>query len=487
MDREPSIWPRRRSIILAGLSAGLAAGIFIVDTIAPLDLALSVLYVAVVLIAASGLRWGGVLLLALGCMVLAVTSHILARQGAPSTVAQINLGIGLIAIAVSAYFGWRNQVSRRALRERADLLDAAHDAIFIRDLDDAITYWNKGAQERYGWTSAQALGKVSHALLRTEFPAPLATIKAELLRTGRWEGELVHTARDGARVVVLSRWSLQADERGRPVATLETNNDLTERKRSQQALDRAQAELAHVNRVSTLGELAASIAHEVSQPLTAIVTNVRAATRWLERTPADLGEVRQGLAQIASDGKRAGEILGRIRAFVKKAPLHREPVDINQAVLEVVALTRDAVERNGIALQTKLEQGLAPVIGDRVQLQQVLLNFILNAVDATSGLDADRRKVVVSTASDANGIVVAVRDRGVGIEADRADELFKPFYTTKASGMGMGLSICRSIVEAHGGEARATRNADVGATFQFTLPATASVRAANDRSAASGG
>src|SRR5262245_4759309 len=167
------------------------------------------------------------------------------------------------------------------LREQADLLDLTHDTVFVRDMRDVITYWNRGAAERYGWQKEAAVGQVSHDLLRTIFPAPLEEINAELLGTGRWEGELVHTKRAGTQVVVASRWSLQRDEQGNPVAILETNNDITERKRAEEALQKTQTELAHVARVTTLGELATSIAHEINQPLAAIVTNGSAGLRWL--------------------------------------------------------------------------------------------------------------------------------------------------------------------------------------------------------------
>jgi two-component system sensor kinase FixL len=470
VKRELPARPNARSAVLPVLAAAIAAGIFILDTVAPPEVAMAVLYVAVVLIAARFLQRRGVLLVALGCVGLAVLSHVVSLQGPSSTVALVDLIIGVAAIGISAYLAVLNQASEMASRERAHLLDVAHDAIFVRDLDEAITYWNRGAEERYGWSSEQALGKVSHHLLHTVFPAPLETIKEELMRTGRWEGELVHTRRDGSTIVVASRWSLQKDTRGKPAATLETDNDITERKRSQEALDRAQADLAHVNRVTTLGELTASIAHEVNQPIAGAVTNADAALRFLAASPPDLEEVREALDAIVKDGKRAGEILGRIRALVRKAPAQKEQFDINQAILEVVALTRTEVHRSAVTLQTQLQPGLPPLMGDRIQLQQVVLNFILNAVEATSGVDRYSRHVVVSSTKDSNGVIVAVRDTGVGLDPDSIDRVFQPFYTTKTSGMGMGLSICRSIIEAHGGRVRAARNDDAGATFQFTLP-----------------
>ena len=263
------------------------------------------------------------------------------------------------------------------LREQAGLLDLTHDTIFVRDMNDVITYWNRGAEERYGWPREQALGKTSHQLMQTIFPAPLEEITAELRRAGRWEGELVHTKRDGTQVIVASRWSLQRDERGRPVATLETNNDITERKRMQEALDDAQANLARVNRAILLGEMTASIAHEVNQPIAAVVTGAGAGLRWLAAQPPDLEEARQTLQRIVKDGNRASDVISRIRALVRKAPPQKDLMDINDTILEVVALTRSEVQRNCVSLQTRFSSDLPLVVGDRIQLQQVILNLII--------------------------------------------------------------------------------------------------------------
>ncbi len=208
-----------------------------------------------------------------------------------------------------------------ALRERAKLLDLTHDTVFVRDNNDVITFWNHGAEKLYGWTKNEAVGRVSHHLTQTIFPAPLEEINAELNSTGRWEGELIHTRRDGTQVVVASRWALQLDDkRGKPIAILETNNDITESKRAEEALHKAQAELAHVTRVATLGEMTASISHEVNQPLAAVVTNANACLRWLARQSPDLDEARTAVERIIRDGSRASEVIGRIRDLVKKSP-----------------------------------------------------------------------------------------------------------------------------------------------------------------------
>ena len=238
-----------------------------------------------------------------------------------------------------------------------------------------------------------------------------------------------------------------------------------------EALREAQTELAHVNRVTTMGLLAASIAHEVNQPVAAAVTNAHAALRWLGAQPPDLEEARQALAYIIKDGHRAGEIIHRIRGLIKRAPSRNDRLDINETIREVIALTRSEVQRNRVSLQTRLANGLPLVQGDRIQLQQVILNLIVNAVEAMSGASEGARELLISTGKDAsNAVLVAVRDSGSGLDPEGLDRLFDAFYTTKPSGMGMGLSICRSIIEAHGGRVWAMANVPQGAVFKFTLP-----------------
>jgi len=235
--------------------------------------------------------------------------------------------------------------------------------------------------------------------------------------------------------------------------------------------ERVQAELAHVNRVTTMGQLTASIAHEVNQPIAAVVTNADAALRWLGAQPPDLEEARQALGRIVKDSKRAGDVIHRIRALIKKAPPRKDQLDINESILEVLALTRSEVLRNGVSLQTRLAKDLPLIQGDRVQLQQVMLNLIINALEAMSGVSGRSRELLVGSEKDASsGVLVTVRDSGPGLKPESLDHVFDAFFTTKPSGMGMGLSICRSIIEAHGGQVRATANVPQGAVFQFTLP-----------------
>jgi C4-dicarboxylate-specific signal transduction histidine kinase len=247
-----------------------------------------------------------------------------------------------------------------------------------------------------------------------------------------------------------------------------------------EALREAQRELAHVNRITTMGQLAASIAHEINQPIAAAVTNAHAALHWLGARPPDLEEVRQALGRIVEDSNRAGAVIGRIHALIKKAPPRKDDLEINEAILEIIALTRGEVMKNGVSLQTQLADGLPLIQGDRVQLQQVILNLIINAVEAMSDVSEGPRELLIGTSKDGSGgVLVAVQDSGPGLNPESFDRLFDAFYTTKPGGMGMGLSICRSIVEAHGGRIWASRTAGPGATVQFALPI-------NDQAAASG-
>lgn len=357
------------------------------------------------------------------------------------------------------------------LRERANLLDLTHDTVIVRDMNDVITFWNRGAEERYGWTRDEAIGQVSHGIMRTGFPSPLVEINAELTRTGRWEGELFHTLRDGKLVTVASRWALQRDEQGNPVAVLETNNDITERKRAEAALQKVQSELAHATRVMTLGELTASIAHEVNQPLAAIVTNGNACLRWLGGAQPNFVEARQSVERIIKDGYRASEVIQRVRNLVKKAPPRNFPVDLNEVIREVLALAQSQANRNHVFVKQELANDLPFVLGDRVQLQQVILNLVINGIEAIAkSRDGERVLAVRSSKGESHNLIVAVRDTGAGIEPENVERLFDAFFTTKQDGMGMGLAISRTIIESHGGRLWATSNSPKGAVFQFQLP-----------------
>src|SRR5258706_2219668 len=247
--------------------------------------------------------------------------------------------------------------------------------------------------------------------------------------------------------------------------------DITETKRAEEEAHQARAELARVARLTTLGELTASIAHEVNQPLAGVISNAEACLRWLDRKHPNLDEVRGSVEWIIRDGNRAGEVIQRVRALAKKPESQKALLDVNDVVNEVVALMQRDVLSHGVSLRTELAPALPMVAADRVQLQQVLINLVMNGIEAMQPVvDRPRELVIRSNEGEADQVLVAVQDCGVGISAQSADQLFDAFFTTKSSGMGMGLSICRSIIAAHGGRMSAANNGGPGATFQFTLP-----------------
>jgi PAS domain S-box-containing protein len=582
--------PNAPSSVLPIATTAFAIAIFIADTFTHFDIAVPVLYVAIVLMAARFCQRRGVLLVSVGCVGLTVLSFFLSPPTGPALTGLINTFISILVIGLTSFLVLRSQSSEVVLREQANLLDLTHDTVFSRGMDDAITYWNRGAEELYGWTREEAVGKVSHQIMTTIFPAPLEEINAELLRTGRWEGELIHTKRDGTRVVVASRWSLQRDERQRPHAILETNNDITERKRAEDALRRqanlleqthdaiivwefpgmvifwnrgaeqlygfsreeaigrhshellrtvhplptavfeadleregewkgelthtvrdgrkilvesrhvlirepdgrrlvletnrditerkqaegalrqAQADLAHVSRVTTMGELTASLAHEVNQPIAAAITDANTCLRWLTRDHPDLEEAREAASRMAKDATRAAEIISRVRLLFQKGTPQRELVDVNEVIREMIVLLNSEAIRFLTSVTTELAADLPQVMGDRVQLQQVVMNLIMNGIDAMKGVDGTRELAIKSQPSENKQLVISVSDTGVGLPPQHADQIFNAFFTTKLHGTGMGLSISRSIVESHGGRLWAADNSPRGATFYLTLP-----------------
>ena len=283
--------------------------------------------------------------------------------------------------------------------------------------------------------------------------------------------ELVRPTPKGGKRYVSSSGLPVFDSAGRFTGYRGVARDITERKRASEALREAQVQLAHANRVATMGQLTASIAHEVNQPIAATVTNAEAALRFLSARRPDLDEVRDALGRIVRDGDRAGAVLGRIYALIKGAPRRNESVEINAAIREVIEITRSEAMKKGVEVQTDLGDDPPLVPGDRVELQQVILNLILNAIEAMSAMSEGSRELLITkSTNESNDVLVAVRDSGPGLAPAAIEHLFKAFYTTKPGGMGMGLSICRSIIDAHGGRLWASANTPRGAVFQFTLP-----------------
>lgn len=630
--RPPTHRPSRLSRrTLRAVAALLAVAILLVDVLTPLEGAVAVLYVVVVLIAARTGRRSDILVAAgvgLGFTVAAyLASHGTAPVGSPSLRALVSLA----AIAITAALALANRAATERLAAVAGLVDISHDMIFMRDSTGAITFWNRAAEQVYGWPAAEAVGQSADRLLAIRYPQPRAAIDAALAASGRWEGRLVHRTRAGTEIVVESRWALHADRFGQPLGVLETNTDVTareaahaalvrserryrrmfegsrvgvveedwtavrtvlgdvrdlaglaaaiaadpalvararraarivgvnpaframlgvadtgaltvddvlgdddtsfvgvlaaflggarslegdaevtradgtrlpvmfgihfpvdgegdagvfvfvvdlsDRRAAQDALLAAQAELAHAARVATLGEISASIAHEVNQPLMAVVTNGEAALRWLNRPQPDLAEVAAGLSRIVAEGRRASRIVAGIRGFARKAPPARETLAPAELVDEALRLVARETSHAGVQVTVAADPALPAVTVDRVAIQQVLVNLALNAVQALAASDGPRR-IRVAVERTGEGVVFSVADNGPGLAGIDGDRLFQPFYTTKASGLGMGLAIARSTAEAHGGQLTAGAAAEGGALFRLTLPVPAQEDAA---------
>ncbi|MFM0060865.1 PAS domain S-box protein [Paraburkholderia phytofirmans] len=582
--------------VVSALAAVIALVVFAIDALTPLDIAIAVFYVVVVLLVASTGNRSSTIKAAWGCVVLTLLGFVLSHDDAYSSGAIARCAVSLLAVATTSILALRNQAATTTLQEQVELLNLAHDAIVVHDMDDRITFWNHGAQTLYGWTADQAIGQSLQEMTRTSFPVPYEQVLAELLRSDRWHGELQRVRSDGTAVLISSRAALWRDAEGNPRAVLATNNDITGRRHAEQALERSEAflrdaqrlsrtgsiavslpdeemwwsdeayrifdypretapsveailtrthaddlalvrgafeqaaggaplvdiehrlvmpdggvkyvhyvahltttqsgrtevvgalmditetkraeealarsndELAHVTRITMLGELAASIAHEVTQPIAAILTCGAAALRWLNRPAPELNEAQQSIAQMIRDAKRADEVVQRIRAMAKKRDRLPATVDLNAVVGESMELVRRELERHRIELHVDLADPALTACCDRVQLQQILINLMVNSVQAMADVAGPRKLTIATRRVDDKQVRVIVQDSGTGISANNAGHLFNTFFTTKADGIGMGLPICRSIVEAHGGRIWAESPAAGGAVLQFILP-----------------
>jgi PAS domain S-box-containing protein len=364
-------------------------------------------------------------------------------------------------------------------RKRAEYLtqqvfESSPDRISIVGPDHRFQRVNPAFERRWGMPMEKFVGKHVAEFLGTE--GFEQTAKAYYDRC--FAGEEVSYAKWfnlalGRRYLAVSYSPLRPTSE-RVEAVLATSRDLTEHVLASEALREAQAELAHVTRVTTLGELAASIAHEVNQPLAAVVANAEACLRWLDRGTPDLGAARRSVEWIIDDGNRASEVIRRVRALAKKTDIEKAPLDINDVIEEVIALVQGELLGHQVSVRTEFAPALPMILGDRIQLQQVMINLVMNGIEAMqSAADRPRQLLIRSRQDETRQVLVSVTDCGIGISDDNADRLFSAFFTTKSGGMGMGLSICHSIIEAHGGRLWATANVPHGATFQFTLPVNA--------------
>jgi PAS domain S-box-containing protein len=354
-------------------------------------------------------------------------------------------------------------------------VDHATDAFFLHDEQLNVVDVNRQACESLGYKREQLIGMHPRAFDATLDEASMIKLAERVARGETVTFETLHRRKDGTLFPVEIRTGT-FEQGGRFYLALA--RDISERKLAEKALrekdsalELARAELARVSRLTTLGELTASIAHEVNQPIGAMAMSAAACTRWLASDPPDMAEARASLEHIVADGKRAGEVIARIRALTRRQAPRMELLDVNRKVREVLALAEHELKTHDIVLRAELDPTLPSVAGDRVQLQQVLLNLIVNAIEAMSGVhDRPRELTIVTAAKEPGAVVVEVRDSGPGLDEEGAERVFEPFYTTKAQGIGIGLSISRSIVEAHGGRVWAASNQPHGAVFRFSLP-----------------
>jgi PAS domain S-box-containing protein len=379
---------------------------------------------------------------------------------------------GLLLLLLWGLYHIRVRQLQRQERELRDVINAVPANIWSTSPDGAVDFVNQRWQELTGLLPADASGWNWEAAVHPDDRASFVDHWQSAVKNGTtMEREVrVRRADGGYRWLFVRNVPLR-DVKGNIVKWYGTSFDIDDRKRAEETLRQTQADLAHMNRVSTMGELAASLAHEIKQPLSGVVVNAHACLRWLAGDSPNLVEARENANRIARDGKRAGDIISRIQALAQKTTTAMAPMDINEAIHEVITLARPEVGRNNVTLRAKLADDLSPVLGDRVQLQQVVLNLVMNAVEAMSAVGDRPRELVIRTQNDEADLVrITVQDSGTGLDPQTMERIFDAFYTTKSGGMGMGLSICRSIVRNHGGRLWAVANDGPGTTFQFTVP-----------------
>jgi PAS domain S-box-containing protein len=453
-------------------------GIFLVDMVSSLHIAIAALYILVLLMSSTVFPNKVIIVLSIGCILLTVTAFFIAHlypHSPHQTSALARCTVSIIAIIATTLIITRSKNKVLGLSDQIRILEQTHDAIIVRDMEYRITHWNQGASSLLGWSHDEVIGKKCYELLCTVRRPSLTHVAQEIQSTGRWEGEEIYHHKNGTTVYVTSRWSLQRDARGKPKALISASNDITAVRQAEEALAQSQAQLAHVMRVTMLGELAASVAHEINQPLAAIAAHGSASLRWLDRDPPDLKEVTSGLKEITRDAERASQVIKRIRALSKKSDAAYTTLNIRGVVEEALSLVERELQGKKIALIRALLTTKILVRGDKIQLQQVIINLVINAAQAINGHAEGRRAITVSTCEAVAGfITVTVSDTGPGLAEETRPQLFEAFFTTKHEGMGLGLSICRSIVESHGGKIYAENNAQ-GADVKFLLPTVASI------------
>ncbi len=480
-----------------GAATMLALAIFALDVLSPLQGAVAVLYTTVILIAARSHSRAMIVTAGLFCTTLALVGYSISHWSDPLGSPAMRLAVSLTAIAITTILSIRN-LSAADARRRSDLryrtiFNAAGLAIWESDWTAAHALMRNGDHSDpqlaarlvratrildANQASARLFGladrrdMTGNRIAGHSTPAAEATLVRIIAALMRGESEIEEETQflnaAGEAIDVLLRVTLPPGEDGWS-RVLVMAIDLTERKRAQLRLAQSQAELTHMARVTTLGQLAASIAHEVNQPLSAIITYAKSGRRWLAQEAPDAAEVGDCLDRIAANGTRAADVIARIRNIARKADPRQDRLALAPLIDETIALLQRDLQTNDVEIRVSVAPGLPEVTGDRVQIQQVLMNLLLNAEQAMVQTDCDARLLRVDVTGDVDGAIIAVVDCGPGV-GDDPETLFSPFFTTKAEGLGMGLSICRSIIEQHGGALTAANNGDRGATFRFRLP-----------------
>jgi two-component system, LuxR family, sensor kinase FixL len=361
--------------------------------------------------------------------------------------------------------------AKERFRWLASIVASSDDAIVSENLEGIITSWNKGAESLFGYRAEEAVGKPITVLIPSDQHQEESMIVARIRCGERIEHyETVRKRKNGSSIVVSLTVSPVKNVEGRIVGASEIARDITERKRDEARERVLISELTFMNRSATAGELSASLAHELKQPLTGIVTRASAARNWLAADNLNIDKARAALDQIETAGHRAADIIRNVSAVFKKDTHERKPVDINKIIEEVISLGGIEFKKYQIEVHTELDNRLPSVTGNRVQLQQVILNVVVNAIEAMHSAQP-RRLCIQSGLSKPDVVHVSIADTGIGIDQADADAIFKPLFTTKEHAMGMGLSVCHSIIESHGGRIWASPGAPGGTTIQFELPA----------------
>lgn len=456
---------RSVSTLMYVFGAAVTAAIFIADTITSLQIAVAVLYVIVVLMAAELFSKRGVIAVSILCMLLTLTAFFMSHGATLHSSAFARCLISLAAIAITTVLAVKSQTAKALLQQQVYLLSQTHDAILTCDMSGVITSWNQGACKLYGWSREQAIGKTLCELINT----PECAMN-QLVATGHFEGELTERHQSGQQVVVASRWSVALDAKGKAQSILISNNDLTESRLSEDKLRVLQLALEQANRLSTLGQMSASLAHEINQPLASISMSAEASLRWMNRPEPDLPEINSCVTAIVKEAHRAAEVVKRIRTLSKKGTVTLLQLDLREVISESVLLLEKELQRHHIQTNMQLPDIPVWVAGDKIQLQQVLINLLVNAIQAMEQTPLLKRYLSLSVTADQQNWRLKVADSGSGITAVDYPLLFDAFYSTKSEGMGMGLSICRSIAEAHHGLLWAEQKDLPGAVFYLQLP-----------------